>query len=113
MDGMTRLAVPAEDSVVLRVSESAINVSSLDLAGAALGDTAVLFHTEASSARSAVSFDSSETGGRRYLITGLAPGTWEVWRNGWLLDLDGRVMPQAGCLYFEERPGSYFFRRRA
>jgi len=110
----TRLPVPADDTVLLRVSDSgkAANISSLDLAGAVLRETAVLFHTESTSARSAVSFDSSETEARHYLITGLAPGLWEVWRNGWLLDLDGKVTPQAGCLYFEERPGSYFLRRK-
>ncbi|MEJ7607191.1 MAG: hypothetical protein WKF37_13220, partial [Bryobacteraceae bacterium] len=108
IDGATSLPVPADDNVLLRVSGAAANVSSLDLAGAVLRETAVLFHTDASSAKSAVSFDSSDTQAKRSLVTGLAPGMWEVWRNGWLLDVDGRVAPQAGCLYFEERPGSYF-----
>ena len=44
-------------------------------------------------------------------MAGLAPGYWEVWWNGYLEDLEGLVKPEAGTLWFEGDPGSYFIRR--
>ncbi len=87
-------------------------VSSVELAGVRLADRVVLFHADTTSARGAVSFSVTGGGTLKYLVTGLAPGTWEVWWNGWLEDPQAFVDPKAGALYFEGPPGSYFLRRR-
>jgi len=86
-------------------------VSSVELAGVRLADRVVLFHADSRSARSAVSFSVEGNGDLKYLVTGLAPGAWEIWWNGWLEDPQGAVEPRAGALYFEGPPGSYFLRR--
>ncbi len=86
-------------------------ISSIDFAGVRLASWVVLFHTESASARSAVSFEVKGDGPLKFLVTGLAPGAWDIWRNGWLEDTSAFVSPQAGALYFEGRPGSYFLRR--
>lgn len=85
---------------------------SLDLAGVRIESTVVLFHTEKQMARSALSFDTGTGEGRyRFIVTGLAPGMWEIWRNGWVVEPEVLVRPGEGVLFFEERPGSYFIRR--
>jgi hypothetical protein len=83
-------------------------IDSLDLEGLIVGPWVVLFHTEPVLARSVLSFDS-EKEGTKFLLTGLAAGSWEVWRNGWNMDTF-EVKPREGVLYFEGRPGSYFLR---
>jgi hypothetical protein len=87
------------------------DVASVDLRGVRIANWVVLFHSETYSARSPLSFDVEGTEPLRFLITGLAPGTWEIWRNGWLEDPSGAVGRTSGALYFEGRPGSYFLRR--
>lgn len=105
------------DSVFLNVIGSAdarpAPISSIDMAGVRIRDRVVVFYTESTSAGSAVSFDVPGTGNVKHLVAGLAPGTWEIWRNGWLEDPQGVVEPQAGALYFEAPAGSYFFRKLA
>jgi len=86
-------------------------VSGFELAGARMGDWVVLFHTESRTARSPLSFETLGGEKVRVLLTGLAPGAWELWRNGWLEDPDGVVRPEAAALYFEARPGDFFLRR--
>lgn len=87
-------------------------VSSLDLEGAQVGEWLVLFHTEPGLARSVLSFETRGGGDRvRVILGGLAPGMWEIWRNGWVVDTGVPVRAREGVLYFEERPGSYFLRR--
>jgi len=88
-------------------------VSSLELAGVRLADRVALFHAETTTARSAVSFRVEGTETLKYLVTGLAPGDWEIWWNGWLEDPQGFVEPRSGALYFEGPAGSYFLRRRS
>ncbi len=113
-----RLPRTLGESVSLRVIQPAGGavewrpVDSLDLAGVRLADRAVLFHLEPVSALSAVSFSVEGTGTLKYLAGGLAPGMWDIWRNGWLEETMGGVNPRSGALYFEARPGSYFLRRR-
>jgi hypothetical protein len=89
-------------------------VTSLDIEGAAVEPAwVVLFHTEAVLARSVLSFevkDKAET--LRFVVTGLAAGDWEIWRNGWSAGTV-EVKPREGVLYFEGRPGSYFLRPQA
>ena len=86
-------------------------IDSLDFAGWSAAGHAVLFHADTQSARSAVSFEFAASGEQQLLITGLAPGRWDVWRNGWLERMDEIVPPDAGALAFRGRSGSYFLRR--
>ncbi len=86
-------------------------IDSMDLAGVRIGDRVVAFYTESHMARSAVSFDVDGAGALKFLVTGLAPGEWEIWSGGMLDTPDAEVRPETGALRFESRPGSYFLRR--
>jgi hypothetical protein len=106
------------DSLFLNVigpadDERPVPIASIDMAGVRIRDRAVVFYTESTSARSAVSFDVPGSGNVKHLVAGLAPGSWEIWRNGWLEDPQGFVEPQAGALYFEAPAGNYYFRKLA
>jgi hypothetical protein len=99
------------DAVLLGGATPVVPVTSMDLAGARIADRVVLFYTEPSMARSMVYFDVEASGRLKFLVTGLAPGTWEIWWNGWLENPQGGVEPEAGALYFEGEPGGYFLKR--
>lgn len=86
------------------------SMESLDLAGVRLPGYAVLFRIEATMARDAVSYVVEGGGTLRHLVTGLAPGSWQVWWNGWLEDPGLPVEPREGLLSFEGPAGSYFLR---
>jgi hypothetical protein len=87
-------------------------IESLDLAGVRHGKYVVLFHTEQGLARSALSFDTAEGNGEfRFIVTGMAPGMWEIWRNGWVVDIGVPVRKGESVLSFQGRAGSYFIRR--
>jgi hypothetical protein len=86
-------------------------VESLDLRGATLGSWTLLFHDGAVGARSALSFAVETPENGNYLVAGLSPGVWDVWRNGWLQDLDGTVRAGSALLFFPSRAGSFFLRR--
>ena len=78
----------------VQTEAQATSVTSLDLEGVRTDDAVVLFYTEAGMARSALSFDTGKAAGKlRYIVTGLAPGMWEVWRNGWVVDIGVAVRP--------------------
>lgn len=107
---------PAAESLFLNVIHTAEPhpvepIDSIDLAGIRLADHVIAFHRETRMERSAVSFDVGGSGPLRFLVTGLAPGEWEIWRGGMLEMPDATVPPQAGALNFEGQPGSYFLRR--
>ena len=96
----------------IRTEAKSVPISSLDLVGVRVTGTVVLFHTEKQMARSALSFDTGSDEGRlRFIVTGLAPGMWEVWRNGWLVEPEMPVRAGEAVLFFHERSGSYFIRR--
>ncbi|HYO83252.1 MAG TPA: hypothetical protein VES20_17740 [Bryobacteraceae bacterium] len=95
-----------------RVHGPGEDIDSLDLSGRRTGDHVVLFHTEPALARSVLSFDAgSAADSLNFVITGLAPGVWEVWRNGWVVDQGVTVRAGEAVLFFQERSGSYFIRR--
>jgi hypothetical protein len=85
-------------------------IESDDLAGVRLAQHVVAFHTETRMAQSAVSFEVAGPPELKFLITGLAPGLWEIWRAGMLEISDSLVAPEAGALHFAGKPGSYFLR---
>ena len=86
-------------------------IEEIDFAGVVTAGWAVLFHNEASALRSTASFEIAAEGQLKFMICGLAPGGWEIWRNGWLDDTPGDVAARSGVLYFEGKGGSYFIRR--
>ena len=86
-------------------------VDSVDFAGARQGSLAILFWLDRDPARGAASFTIDGAGPLKILIAGLAPGTWEFWRNGWLEETGLRVERGSTVLRFDGEPGSYFIRR--
>jgi hypothetical protein len=88
-------------------------ISSLDLEGVVAGSTVVLFHNEARLAGSVLSFDTGkqEPKSLRFIVTGVAPGAWDIWRDGWLIEDSVPVRAGEAVLSFSGRPGSYFLRR--
>lgn len=86
-------------------------IDEVDFAGALVGDWAFFFHNEAHALRSTASFEVAAEGKLHFMICGLAPGAWDIWRNGWLEDTSSGVDARSGVLYFEGRAGSYFIRR--
>ena len=86
-------------------------IEEIDFIGVVTGGWVVLFHNEPRALRSAASFEAANEGRLKFMICGLAPGGWEIWRNGWLEDTKSGVDERSGVLYFEGRGGSYFIRR--
>ena len=84
-------------------------IKDLDFAGARLGAYVALFHRAANPARSSVSFHVDAPGKLKYLVTGLAPGDWDIWFQGYR-ENTLTVNPREACLYFEGDPGGYFLR---
>jgi hypothetical protein len=85
--------------------------SNEDIVGMQAGRRVAVFHREKQMQNSALHFDAKGSAKVSCLVAGLAPGYWEVWWNGYLEDLEGLVRPEAGALWFEGDPGSYFIRR--
>jgi hypothetical protein len=85
-------------------------VESMDLIGTRVADWAVLFNIEPRSTRSAVWFETVGGAELKFLLTGLAPGQWDLWRDGWLIEHGVIVRPTSGALYFTGAPGMYFVR---
>jgi heparin/heparan-sulfate lyase len=78
------------------------------IAGTLLADTSVLFWTGRGRTDRPLKFRS---GGRRFLVTDLAEGTWQVWRDGSVVRPAIRVSAEEGTLWFEGPPGAYELRR--
>jgi hypothetical protein len=117
LEGADQRETVSTESAALHVIQMAKpqpvgKVESDDLAGVRLGEWVVLFHTEMQMAQSAVSFDVAGPTALRFLLTGLAPGAWEIWRAGMLENDEVLVAPDAGALYLTGKPGSYFLRHR-
>jgi hypothetical protein len=89
----------------------AVEIAGPDLIGIRAGNWVVLFHTEATAGGSPQSFEVPRGETLHFLITGLAPGIWEIWRNGWLEQIDGVVRAGASVLDFTGPPGHYFLRK--
>lgn len=86
-------------------------IEGIDFTGAVTGGWSVLFHNDSRALRSNASFEVESASTLKFLIGGLAPGGWEIWRNGWLEDTKNGVDARSGVLYFEGAGGSYFIRR--
>jgi len=68
----------------------------------------VLFRTDGNKTTRLVRFRSQ---GDRFLITDLAEGTWQVWRDGMVVRPAVQVLAERGVLWFEGPPGDYELRR--
>jgi len=108
--GSSQTVVPELHLIQMGERQTPGKVDSDDLAGLQLGALTILFHTEPRMAQSAVSFDVKGPAPMKFLIAGMAPGVWEIWRAGMREQDDVGVEPQAGILRFEGKPGSYFLR---
>lgn len=85
--------------------------SGVDLAGARFGPVAVFFHNEPRMNRSALAFAVEDgPAALDVFVIGVAPGSWQLWRNGWL-DESLTVKPEQGLAAFKTRPGRFFLRR--
>ena len=54
---------------------------------------------------------SGPFGVMKFLVTDLAAGTWQVWRDGKIVRPAASVVESEGTLYFEGPAGSYQLRR--
>ncbi len=81
------------------------------MTGVRVADRVVWFQTASERTERAVAFTVSGEGTMKYLVTDLAAGTWQVWRDGKISRPAVRVAESEGTLYFEGPPGSYQLRR--
>ncbi len=88
-------------------------IREIDLTGVRVEDWYVWFHRDVTSAQSAISFLLDKGEDANFLITGMAPGAWEVWLDGWLQESPLRIRPETGAAYWRGARGSYFLRRLA
>jgi heparin/heparan-sulfate lyase len=86
-------------------------VAGSTLAGLRLADRVVLFQRGERSLDREASFTARGAANLKYLVTGLAAGTWQVWRDGRILLPAVEVAGTAGTLYFEGPAGTYSLRR--
>jgi hypothetical protein len=84
---------------------------SVELTGLRIAGRVALLHSEARTWRSPVSYHVRGEGQLKHLVLGLAPGAWELWRDGWLIDPDAAVPPDTRALAFERPAGGFFLRR--
>jgi hypothetical protein len=91
--------------------EGAEKLSFPELEGAIYEGWVVLFHNEANSAAGAVFFKLEADRSYKILVTGLAPGRWEIWRDGWREEHTALVHPSAGATQLDGPKGTYFLRR--
>ena len=82
-----------------------------DAAGVRIADRVVWFQRAGARTDRPVSFTVSGASNLRYLVTDLAEGTWQVWRDGAIVFPALNVSGDAGTLYFEGPPGAWSLRR--
>ena len=71
----------------------------------------VLFNPRGDRSADPISFAAKGEGTLKFLVTDVAEGNWQVWRDGRILRPAVVVSGDAGALYFEGSPGSYSLRR--
>jgi len=81
------------------------------MTGVRVADRVVWFQTNGERTPRAVGFTVTGGGTLKYLVTDLAEGTWQVWRDGKIVRPAVRVAESEGTMYFEGPPGSYQLRR--
>src|SRR4051812_30204213 len=91
--GSAQLPAPGIHLIQTGERQTPGKIESDDLAGLRLGSWAILFYTEPRMARSAVSFDVEGPLQMKFLLAGIAPGVWEIWRGGMREQDDTAVAP--------------------
>jgi hypothetical protein len=86
-------------------------LTAKDLVGVRIADRVVWFQKESERVGRPLEFTVAGAGTIGYLVTDLAEGTWQVWRDGRIVTPAVTVSAEAGTLYFEGPPGRYELRR--
>jgi heparin/heparan-sulfate lyase len=81
------------------------------MTGVRVADRVVWFQTASERTERAVAFTVRGARTMKYLVTDLAAGTWQVWRDGKIVRPAVRVTESEGTMYFEGPAGSYELRR--
>jgi heparin/heparan-sulfate lyase len=89
----------------------AIGAGGADVAGIRLADRVVVFNPAGTRAATPVSFEVRGEGMMKLLVTDLAAGTWQVWRDGRILIPAVPVSEDAGLADFHGPAGRYTLRR--
>ena len=101
---------------VLQMTDDAkpLPVRKLDagsLLGIQLADRIVLLSRSGDSRQKPLQFQVEAQGMQRILVADLAEGTWQIRRDGRIVQAAIGVSAEAGTLYFEWPAGSYTLRR--
>jgi heparin/heparan-sulfate lyase len=112
---------PVETDLLLNVMqmseagrEKMLPVSRIDsdqVVGARLADRVVLFGKSGERTDRPVAFSVKGAGTLKYLVTDLAEGTWQVRRDGRVVQPAVTVSADSGTTYFEGPAGTYELRR--
>ncbi len=114
-------AKPSENDLFLNVMQvmardtgkpfPVAKLESGDLIGVRVADSVVFFNRTGDRMSHAVSFTVSGSSPLKCLVTDLAEGTWQVWRDGRIIRPAVTVNGDEGTLYFQAPPGNYQLRR--
>jgi hypothetical protein len=86
-------------------------IESGSTVGVRVADRVVLFNAGGDRVRGPISFQVGGGGTLRFLVTDLAEGNWQVWREGRIANPALVVSHDSGTLYFNGQAGSYSLRR--
>jgi hypothetical protein len=86
-------------------------IESADLVGVCLAHRIVLFNKTGIRSDKPVSFSLEGGGTFKYLVTDLAQGNWQIWRDAKIVKPVAAVNLDEGTLYFKGPAGSYELRR--
>jgi len=86
-------------------------LESKEVVGVRLADRAVFFNRTGERTNRPLVLSVNGNGPIKCLVTDLAEGTWQVWRDGRIVHPAITVIGDAGTLYFEGPAGNYSLRR--
>ena len=86
-------------------------IESGNIVGVRLADRVVLFDSRGDRNADPLAFSVQGDGTLKFLVTDLAEGTWQVWRDGKIAVPALSVSADDGTAYFEGRSGRYELRR--
>jgi hypothetical protein len=100
--------------VMDRAAGNPVAVEKLEgrgVVGAQVADRVVLFNPGGGRSGEPISFVVRGEGTLKFLVTDVAEGPWQVWRDGGIVRPAVVASGDAGVLYFEGPAGSYSLRR--
>ncbi len=86
-------------------------ISAPELTGVQIADRVIWFQKESARLDHGFQFRTTGAGQLHYLLTDLAPGTWQIWRDGAIVIPATPVSADAGTLFFSGPGGAYEIRR--